>query len=271
MSELDLDRHIDAATQALLACQRADGHWLFELEADATIPAEYVLLRHYLGEPVDAALEAGIAAYLRRIQGAHDGWPLFQDGDFDMSATVKAYFALKMIGDDPQAEHMRRAREAIRMRGGAERSNVFTRCLLALYGVVPWRAVPVMPVEIMLLPKWFPFHLDKISYWSRTVIVPLLVLMAKKPRARNAERRHDRRAVSRAAANARTDAEGAAAEGVVVLVLPRRRRMCCARWSRIFPNACGSAPSIAPWPGSASGSTAKTVSARFIRRWPTAS
>ncbi len=87
---------------------------MFELEADATIPAEYVLLRHYLGEPVDAALEAKIAVYLRRIQGAHGGWPLFHDGDFDMSATVKAYFALKMIGDDPQAPHMRRAREAIR-------------------------------------------------------------------------------------------------------------------------------------------------------------
>jgi squalene-hopene/tetraprenyl-beta-curcumene cyclase len=185
MSDIDLDSHIDSATKALLACQRADGYFLFELEADATVPAEYVLLRYYLGEPVDAALEAGIAAYLRRIQGAHGGWPLFADGAFDMSATVKAYFALKMIGDSPQAEHMRRAREAVRLRGGAERSNVFTRCLLALYGIVPWRAVPVMPVEIMLLPKWFPFHLDKISYWSRTVIVPLLVLMAKKPRARN--------------------------------------------------------------------------------------
>jgi squalene-hopene/tetraprenyl-beta-curcumene cyclase len=185
MSDIDLDLHIDSATKALLACQHADGHFLFELEADATVPAEYVLLRHYLGEPVDAALEAGIAAYLRRIQGAHGGWPLFADGAFDMSATVKAYFALKMVGDSPQAEHMRRAREAVRLRGGAERSNVFTRCLLALYGIVPWRAVPVMPVEIMLLPKWFPFHLDKISYWSRTVIVPLLVLMAKKPRARN--------------------------------------------------------------------------------------
>ncbi len=185
MSELDLDRYIDSATRALLACQREDGHFCFELEADVTVPAEYVLLRHYLGEPVDAALEAKIGAYLRRTQAGHGGWPLFQDGAFDMSATVKAYFALKMIGEPPQAEHMRRAREAIRMRGGAERSNVFTRCLLALYGIVPWRAVPVMPVEIMLLPKWFPFHLDKISYWSRTVIVPLLVLMAKKPRAHN--------------------------------------------------------------------------------------
>ena len=96
-----LTHSIESATQALLARQRPDGHWVFELEADATIPAEYVLLRHYLGEPVDAALEAGIAAYLRRIQGAHDGWPLFQDGDFDMSASVKAYFALKMVGDDP--------------------------------------------------------------------------------------------------------------------------------------------------------------------------
>ena len=110
MSDFDLDSHIDSATRSLLACQRPDGHFLFELEADATIPAEYVLLRHYLGEPVDAALEAGIAAYLRRIQGTHGGWPLFADGAFDMSATVKAYFALKMIGDQPQADHMRRAR-----------------------------------------------------------------------------------------------------------------------------------------------------------------
>ena len=182
-----LEQHIQKGTQALLAQQRPDGHWVFELEADATIPAEYVLLRHYLGEPVDTALEAKIAVYLRRIQGDHGGWPLFRDADIDISATVKAYFALKMIGDFVDADHMRRAREAVRARGGAERVNVFTRIMLALFGFIPWRAVPVMPVEIMLLPKWFPFHLDKISYWSRTVIVPLLVMMAKKARARNAK------------------------------------------------------------------------------------
>ena len=180
-----LEQHIQKGTQALLQQQRPDGHWVFELEADATIPAEYVLLRHYLGEPVDAALEAKIAVYLRRIQGDHGGWPLFRDGDVDISATVKAYFALKMIGNSVDAEHMRRAREAVRAHGGAERVNVFTRIMLALFGFISWRAVPVMPVEIMLLPKWFPFHLDKISYWSRTVIVPLLVMMAKKARARN--------------------------------------------------------------------------------------
>jgi squalene-hopene/tetraprenyl-beta-curcumene cyclase len=180
-----LERSIDAATRALLALQRPDGHWVFELEADCTIPAEYVLLRHYLAEPVDAALEAKIAVYLRRVQGEHGGWPLFRDGAFDMSASVKAYFALKMIGDPIDAPHMARAREAIRSRRGAAHSNVFTKMMLALFGFVPWRAVPVMPVEIMLLPRWFPFHLDKISYWSRTVIVPLLVLQALKPRARN--------------------------------------------------------------------------------------
>ena len=180
-----VDHSVEAACRALIALQQPDGHWVFELEADATIPAEYVLLRHYLAEPIDAALEAKIAVYLRRIQGDHGGWPLFHDGAFDMSASVKAYFALKMIGDSVDAPHMVRAREAIRARGGASRSNVFTRMMLALFDFIPWRAVPVMPVEIMLLPKWFPFHLDKVSYWSRTVLVPLLVLQALKPRARN--------------------------------------------------------------------------------------
>jgi len=144
-----------------------------------------VLMRHYFGEPVDAELERKIAVYLRRIQGAHGGWPLLYGGDFDMSATVKAYFALKMIGDDTGAPHMKRARDTILARGGAEQVNVFTRVLLALYGVIGWGAVPVMPVEIMLLPRWFPFHLDKVSYWARTVIVPMLVLQVHKPKAKN--------------------------------------------------------------------------------------
>ena len=180
-----LDRHIAEATKALLAAQREDGHWCFELEADATIPAEYVLLRHFRGEEPVPELERLIGVYLRRIQGEHGGWPLFHAGAFDMSASVKAYFALKMIGDDPQAPHMRRARDAILARGGAAKSNVFTRFLLALYGAIPWRGVPTMPVEIMLLPRWFPFHLDKVSYWARTVMVPLLVLQALKPQATN--------------------------------------------------------------------------------------
>src|SRR4051794_10960031 len=180
-----LESSIDSATLALLEYQRPDGHWVFELEADCTIPAEYVLLRHYLAEPVDAALEAKIAVYLRRVQGAHGGWPLVHDGEFDMSASIKAYFALKMIGDSVDAAHMVRAREAIHARGGALHSNVFTRFLLAMFGVMSWNSVPVLPVGIMLLPMWSPFHLNKISYWARTTIVPLMVLAALKPRARN--------------------------------------------------------------------------------------
>jgi squalene-hopene/tetraprenyl-beta-curcumene cyclase len=180
-----LEASVARAADAILADQHPDGYWLYELEADATIPAEYVLLVHYLAETPNLELEAKIARYLRRIQRADGGWPLFTDGAMDVSATVKAYFALKMIGDSPEAEHMQRARRAIISAGGAEKSNVFTRILLALFGVVSWRAVPMMPVEITLLPEWFPFHLSKVSYWARTVIVPLLVLNAKRPKARN--------------------------------------------------------------------------------------
>src|SRR5258708_18893273 len=90
-----------------------------------------------------------------------------------------------MIGDDPDATHMAKARAALLAKGGAERCNVFTRILLALFGVISWRAVPEMPVEIITLPRWFPIHLDKVSYWARTVIVPLLVLRDLQPKARN--------------------------------------------------------------------------------------
>ena len=147
-------------------------------------PADYILFEHFLDE-IDDAIEEKLAAYLRRTQGSHGGWPLYHDGDFNMSASVKAYFALKMVGDQEDAVHMRRARETILAHGGAAKANVFTRLTLALFGQVPWRAVPVMRAEILLLPRWFPFHLSKVSYWSRTVIVPLLILFALKPRAAN--------------------------------------------------------------------------------------
>ena len=182
---LEVEGAIKAATDAILAQQRPDGHWVYELEADATIPAEYVLLVHWLGETPNLELERKIGVYLRRIQGAHGGWPLYHEGAFDISATVKAYFALKMIGDDIEAPHMARAREEIRKRGGAIKANVFTRILLCLYGQASWHDVPTVPPELILLPRWFPIHLSKMSYWARTVIVPLLVLCALRPLAKN--------------------------------------------------------------------------------------
>ena len=179
-----LDEAVGRAGESLLALQHADGHWVFELEADATIPSEFILLQHYL-DCIEPELQARIARYLRAAQGADGGWPMFYGGALDLSASVKAYFALKAAGDPVDAPHMARARSAILAQGGARRCNVFTRITLALFGEVPWRAVPVMPVEIMLLPGWSPFHIAKVSYWSRTVLVPLLVLMALRPRARN--------------------------------------------------------------------------------------
>ncbi|MEG3178070.1 squalene--hopene cyclase [Sphingomonas sp. RB3P16] len=182
----EADASASRAAAALGGLQRADGHWVFELEADATIPAEYVLLKHYLGEPRDAEIERKIGNYLRRIQSAsHHGWGLFHGGAFDVSASVKAYFALKMIGDPVDAPHMVQARAAIHKAGGAAAVNVFTRIQLALFDCADWKTVPTLPVELILLPRWFPVHLSKMSYWARTVIVPLLVLAAKKPVARN--------------------------------------------------------------------------------------
>ena len=180
----EIDGVIEEVNKWLGSQQAADGHWAFELEADATIPAEYIFLNHFLGT-IDDKVEARLANYLRCIQEKHGGWPLYHDGDFNMSASVKAYFALKMVGDDTNAPHMVRARNAILAEGGAAKANVFTRITLALFEQVPWRAVPVIRIESLLLPKWTLFHTSKVSYWSRTVMIPLFILTALKPAAIN--------------------------------------------------------------------------------------
>ncbi len=186
--ELTFDERLETALRtgeaALTSAQDARGYWCFELEADVTISAEYILMMHYMDE-IDENIQGKIACYLRNQQDAQGGWRFFYGGDFDMSCSVKAYYALKLAGDSPDAPHMVRARQWILDHGGAARSNVFTHIALALFGQIPWRGVPFMPVEIMLFPRWFPFHLSKVSYWSRTVVVPMLILCSRKPRARN--------------------------------------------------------------------------------------
>ncbi len=179
-----LKHTITAAKDRLLAQQHDDGHWVYELEADCTIPAEYILMNHFVGE-IDDETEQKIARYLREQQYDEGGWPLFSGGDVDLSCSVKAYYALKLVGDDPHEEHMVRARNTILNHGGAANSNVFTRITMALFGQVPWRATPFIPAEVIILPKWFPFHIDKVSYWSRTVMVPLFVLCTMKAEAKN--------------------------------------------------------------------------------------
>ena len=263
-------RRGDRARQRIAArrLQHADGHWVFELEADATIPAEYILLQHYLGR-IEPELRARIARYIRATQGDGRRLAAVPRRRPRHQRSVKAYFALKAAGDPVDAPHMARARAAILARGGARRCNVFTRILLALFGEVPWRAVPVMPVEIMLLPRWFPFHIAKVSYWSRTVLVPLLVLMALRPRARNPRGVTIARAVRRAA--------GGGARLDLPVRPPRRCRLAfaharpaAARGRAVLPG--GSAAAGDRQGGRLrrpSGSTARTGSAASSRRWPT--
>lgn len=180
-----LEDGLAAAREAMLALQKEDGHWCFPLEADCTIPAEYILMMHFMDD-IDEALEIRLARFIREKQvPAHDGWPLYHGGDMDLSCTIKAYYALKLVGDSPDAAHMTRARKAILAHGGAARANVFTRMLLAMYRQIPWRGVPFVPVEIILFPRWFFFHLSKVAYWSRTVTIPLSILCSLKARAAN--------------------------------------------------------------------------------------
>ncbi|MEI6745551.1 MAG: squalene--hopene cyclase [Methylococcaceae bacterium] len=180
----NLDNAIQQAQNKLLSLQHADGYWVFELEADCTMPAEYVMMMHFVGD-VDEPLQAKLAVYLRSRQSKDGSYPLFTGGKGDLSCSVKAYYALKMSGDDIHAPHMTKLREWILSEGGAAKANVFTRIALATFEQLPWRGVPYIPVEIMLFPKWFPFHLDKVSYWSRTVMIPLFIICTLKAKAKN--------------------------------------------------------------------------------------
>ena len=175
-----VDAAIARAHALLLASQEPDGHWVGELEADSTISSEYILCGHLM-DRVDREREAKIVAYLRGRQLPDGGWSLYEGGPADLSASIKAYFAMKVAGVSAEDAAMARARGLIRERGGPVEANVFTKIILAQFGEYDWSGIPAMPIEIMLLPRWSYFNLLEVSYWSRAVIVPLLVLMDAKP------------------------------------------------------------------------------------------
>lgn len=175
-----LSRTIAASGAALLEHQDASGYWVFELEADTTIPSEYLFLQYFMGT-VDVQRQTRLANYILSRQLPDGSWPLYEGGPGNISATVKAYFALKLAGKDPAQRQLKDARQWVLTHGGAENANVFTRITLAIFGQLPWHTVPAMFAEIIWLPKWFFFNLKKVSYWSRCVIVPLLILFAKRP------------------------------------------------------------------------------------------
>lgn len=181
-----VDTAIERAQHFLLSTQAPDGHWVGELEANSTITSEYLLFCH-LTDRVDRERERKMVTYLRGHQLPDGGWSLYEGGPSNLSATIKAYFAMKVAGVPPDDPAMAAARALIRQRGGLVEADVFTKILLALFGEYEWSGIPAMPVEIMLLPRWSYFNLLEVSYWSRTVIVPLLILMDVKPVRRLSE------------------------------------------------------------------------------------
>jgi len=163
---------LERARGALLAMQHADGHWRAELEGDSILQSEYILMKFILGQEDDPDLPL-IRDYLRQQQASNGGWVMFPGGDPDISGTVKAYFCLKLMGDDPEADHMRRAREVVHELGGAERCNTFTKFFFACLGQISFDACPSIPPEVVFLPRWFYFNLYNVSAWTRTMILPL--------------------------------------------------------------------------------------------------
>jgi squalene-hopene/tetraprenyl-beta-curcumene cyclase len=189
-SELkNLSQARDRAIEALLSLQENDGHWCGELEGDSILQSEYILMKWIL-EQEHAPLHDGrdgwdvlqrIASRLRTQQRSDGGWGQYRDSDVDVSGSVKAYFALKLMGDDPHSAHMRSAVTAIHAAGGAEQCNSFSNFYLACLGQISWNAVPAIPPEIIRIPRWFYFHLDKVSAWTRTMILPLSLVATLRP------------------------------------------------------------------------------------------
>jgi squalene-hopene/tetraprenyl-beta-curcumene cyclase len=171
---------IDHARRCLLGMQAADGHWCGELQGDTLLESEYVLLMAFLGREKDERVGRA-ARYIQRHQVAEGGWNIYPGGPAELSASVKAYFALKLAGHDADAPHMRRAREVIRAQGGAAGCNTFTKFYLALLGQFPYRNCASVPPEMMLLPTWAYFNLYAMSSWTRTIVVPLTIFYAYKP------------------------------------------------------------------------------------------
>lgn len=171
---------VERATRALLSLQQPDGHWCAELEGDSILNSEYTLMKWILRQEDDPRLPK-IMSYLRRLQRPDGGWGQYPGSGVDVSATVKAYACLLLDGDSSDAPHMQRAAAIIKAHGGAEKCNSFSNFYLAALGLIDWDAVPAIPPEMIYLPRWFYFHLDKVSAWTRTMILPLAICTALRP------------------------------------------------------------------------------------------
>jgi len=160
--------------------QAADGHWRAPLEGDTILESEYLLVRAWAGDLSGPEI-AGCGRRILAEQRPEGGWAIYPGGPVDISASVKAYLALKILGHDPASPPLIRARNAITAAGGPRAVNSFTKFYLALLGQIPYAACPAVPPEAVLLPNWFPINLHRVSAWSRTMIVPLSLMWAFRP------------------------------------------------------------------------------------------
>ena len=175
-----VDTTVHSSQQYLLSIQYSDGYWWGELESNPTMEAEYLLLSHFLGVG-DQDRWRHIANYLLGKQREDGSWGQYFEAPGDVSTSVECYFALKLAGVSPDTTEMRKAREFILSKGGVPKVRVFTKIWLCLFGQWEWKGTPVMPPEVMFLPSWFPFNIYEFSSWARATIVPMLIILAKRP------------------------------------------------------------------------------------------
>lgn len=179
-NEAALDPVIERSQAWFLRQQQLSGFWQAPLEANVAMDAEYILFNRFLGRE-QPRLEARIADHILATQCADGGWALYEGGKSHLSNSIEAFFALKLTGRSGDEPELCRARDFIRAHGGLAKAGVFTRIFLSYFGQFPTAGLPAMPVELMLLPPWFPINIYALSSWARSTVVPLTVLMAKEP------------------------------------------------------------------------------------------
>ena len=175
-----LDDCIDRSVKHLLSLQAEDGYWWAELESNATMAAEHLLLERFLGTN-EPEREQGIVRYVLGLQCEDGSWPVYWGGPGDVSISTEAYFALKLAGVDPEREEMQRARDFIRSKGGVAATRIFTKLWLSLFGQFEWSALPAMPPESILMPVSSPLNIYMFASWARATIVAILVVWAYRP------------------------------------------------------------------------------------------
>ena len=176
----DLQKGIHLAQQNLLRLQNPEGYWVGELMVDSTLCSDYILYMHWDGE-VDPVLQEKCVAHIRRRQLADGGWNIYEGGPSEINASVKAYFALKLAGHSPNAPWMKEARSAVLRLGGIPQMNTYAKLYLALLGQFPWKYLPAVPVEVVMMPDWLFFNIYEMSSWSRAMLMPLAIINHYKP------------------------------------------------------------------------------------------